>query len=167
MMTMRCYLPACRAVLVGLAAGRPLPAGSPAFAVTASLLAALEDPGAAADDERAEYAAMTLAAERSVQLLDATDPLDRRRVVVALDAAVSASHLAETGEVLLAAAIPLTGVAAFHVDDVSVQPLVDDALRTPDRAASTVAVAEALARLAQEDLAWYASQELDVLLRGC
>ena len=160
--TVRCYVPARRSMLADLAAGRPLPAGNTAFAVTPGLLDATGSPEAAADDEAAEYAATMLAADRSLRLLDAADPRDRRRVVVAVDAGASSLDAEAPGLVRLHEPVPLRGVASFHVDVADVEVLVDDAVRA--LAAGADAADEALAMLAGEELAWYAVQELDALL---
>lgn len=159
----RCYVPACRSLLADLAAGRPLPPGTAAVAVTPGLLAVSGSPGAPVDDEEAEYAATMLAAERSVRLLDADDPRDRRRVVLAVDAAVTNAGTGAPGQVRLAGPVLLAAVAAVHVDAAGDEPLVEAAVRALADG-DTDAADQALEALAGEDLAWYAPQELDSLL---
>lgn len=157
----RCYVPANRSVLADLVAGRPLPAGTMAVAVTPGLLTATGSSPDTADDEESEYAATLLAADRSVRLLDADDPRDRRRVVVAVDSEVTDAEPGAPGEVRTVDPVPPARVAAFHVDTIEAAPLVDAAVRALE---AGVAADDALDRLSAEDLAWYAPQELGSLL---
>lgn len=156
----RCYVPASFSSLTALAAGHSLPPGTPAIAVTPAFLAATGSPGAALDDEEAEYAATLVAVQRSLRLLDPDDPHDRRRVVLAVDAPVSDEGAESPGDVRLAEPLTLEQVAAIHVDVASAGPLVDAAVRE----LATGDDDEAADLLAAEDLAWYATWELDQLL---
>jgi len=139
-----------------------------AFAVTPALRVAYADPGVR-DEEELEYVAMTVAARVSLTRLDAGDPQDRRRVVVAADAEVNspgdAGELAHPAQVELVAPVPLASIASVHLDTDDVRDLVEAAVRALPEAAegdeSAVAVVDALDG---EDLAWYATQELDDLL---
>lgn len=159
----RCYVPACRSLLADLTAGRPLLSGTAAVAVTRGLLVATGSPGAALDDEEAEYAAMLLAAALSARLLDPDDPRDRRRVVVAVDAAVTDAGTGTAGDVRIDEPVPLARVRAVLVDAAEAELLVDAAVRAL-AAGDADGADKALEALAGEDLAWYAPQELDSLL---
>ncbi|HZG98094.1 MAG TPA: hypothetical protein VEY14_07515 [Nocardioidaceae bacterium] len=167
-MSMRCYVPASRSMLLDLVEGRPVPAGMHAYAVTPALLAATAYPGGGPEDEEAEYAALMLAAEASVLQLDPADPADRRRVVLAIDADVEGTSPAgdPPGEVRLRQAVHRAEVAAVHVDtgDLSRQGgLIDRALASRD-AGDDAGLERALDALAEVDLGWYAPSELDALV---
>lgn len=155
-------------MLVDLLEGRPVPAGANAYAVTPALLTATGVPQGGPDDEEAEYAALMLAAEASVLQLDGTDPADRRRVVLAVDADVDPAGVAADapGEVRLRQAVNRDEVAAVHVDtgDFSGRArLVDQALGARD-SGDEQELEQALDALADVDLGWYAPSELDSLL---
>ncbi|HEY6495340.1 MAG TPA: hypothetical protein VIZ43_18845 [Trebonia sp.] len=136
----------------------------PAFAVTP----ALREAYASGDDEELEYVAMLAAARQSLRLLDADPAAARRRVVLAADvpdAKVSwRAYDDEPATVEVGAAVPLTAVAAGHVDDLDAVADVAaaaDAVSAADAgdedASFTVDSAEA------HELAWYATQELQYL----
>ncbi len=161
--TVRCYVSGRRGTLVDLAAGRPIPAGTRANAVTAALLSALGTPSAARDDEAAEYAAARLAADTSVRLLDPDDPRDRRRVVVAVDVVVADADTAAPGEVRTAEPVTATAVVAVHVDTDDALPRVDEAVRAV-ATSDPRRIADALDALGDDELAWYAPWELTQLL---
>jgi hypothetical protein len=165
-MMIRCYVPACRSRLVHLAEGRPVAAGTGAYAVTPALLTATGASSGTPDDEEAEYAALMLAAEASVLLLDRADPADRRRMVLAVDADVDAAADGDVpGEVRLRQAVHLDEVAAVHVDtgDPGAQTgLVDRAVAARD-AGDDQGLEQALEALADVDLGWYDPSELHSL----
>jgi hypothetical protein len=158
----RAYVPLALAGLRALRDGGELPPG-PAYAVTPALREAYADTPVR-DDEDLEYVAMTIAARASLTMLDAADPADRRRIVVAVDAAVAPDD-AQPAYVRLDAAVPLARVASVHVDTDDLRPAVDAAVRALPAAADGDADAIALVdMLDSEDLAWFAVQEIaDVL----
>jgi hypothetical protein len=162
---MRVYLPS---TLPGLAdilvKGEAGPSPLHAFAVTP----ALREAYASGDDEELEYVAMLAAARQSLRLLGADQAAPRRRVVLAADvpgARVSwHAYDDEAAAVLVDAAVPLTAVASGHVDELSAVTAVAaaaDAVAAADAgdddASFTVDSAEA------QELAWYATQELEFL----
>jgi hypothetical protein len=158
-------------MLADLVHGRPVPAGSTAYAVTPALLTAT-GAGANPDDEEAEYAALMLAAEASVLLLDVGDPGDRRRIVLAVDAEVDGDHPnpeRPPGEVRLREAVQRAQVAAVHVDTGEAGQahkgvILVDAAVTALESANSNRLEQALEALADIDLGWYAPAELDYLL---
>jgi hypothetical protein len=165
-MSMRCYVPAFRSMLADLVDGRPVPAGTPAYAVTPALLAATGARHGEPDDEESEYAALMLAAEASVLLLDRAEPSDRRRVVLAVDADVSSAEEDTPGEVRLQQATHRIHVAAVHVDTGKAgqtEALIDRAVAARD-AGDGDRLEQALDALSHVDLGWYAPSELDSLL---
>lgn len=167
-MSRRCYVPASRATLVDLVEARSVPSGTHAYAVTPALLTATGAPTGEPENEEAEYAALMLAAEASVWLLDRADVTDRRRVVLAVDADADGTTDAgdAPGEVRLRQAVPREQIAAVHVDTGAAHEngeLVDRALAARD-AGDDEGLERALEALADVDLEWYAPSELGSLL---
>ena len=162
---MRVYLPSTMPGLAdALAKGEAGPSPLRAFAVTP----ALREAYASGDDEELEYTALLAAAKQSLRLLDADPGAPRRRVVLAVDvpdAQVSwQAYDDEPAAVLVASAVPVTAIAAGHVDELDAVPDVAaaaDAIAAADAgdddACFTVDSAEA------HELAWYATQELEYL----
>jgi hypothetical protein len=113
----RVYVPATVARLAAMhASGGVGPAPLAAHAVTEALRAAYPDGG----DEEREWAAMTSAAQASLDLLTEDDV--PRRVVVALDsAAVRPASGEDPTTVLLDEVVPVVRVAAVHVDSVDAE----------------------------------------------
>lgn len=162
---MRVYLPV---TLPGLAdvlgKGEIGPAPLRAFAITP----ALREAYASGDDEELEYVAMQAAARQSLRLLDADPGAARRRVVLAADVPDARvgwqAYDDEPAAVLVDDVIPVTAIAAGHVDE-------------PDAAADVAAAADAVTAADAGDddasfavdsaeaheLAWYATQELRYL----
>lgn len=134
---MRVYVPATLADLEQLVASGRVNA-STAFAVTDALAAAY-GPG---EDEEYEHSAMSAAAAASRLAQGDT----WRRVVIAADVADVTVIDAIQGEVRLAEALSLSEVVSVHVDQ---QPSSGE---LPDDDAA--------------DLQWFATQELDDLVKG-
>jgi hypothetical protein len=162
---MRVYLPSTLPDLANiLAKGEAGTVPLRAFAVTP----ALREAYASGDEEELEYVAMLAAARQSLRLLDADIDAPRRRVVLAADvpdAQVSwQAYDDEPATVQVGAPVPLTAIAAGHVDELDAVPDVTaaaDAVAAADLgdddASFTVDSAEA------HELAWYATQELQYL----
>jgi hypothetical protein len=157
---MRVYLPATLSSLAAALPARLFPAG-PAFAVTPGL----RESYASADTDELEYVAMSLAARASVRLI-AADPtvLRRRAVVVAeidpsLVSASAGADRASRGRVTVSQPIPMSCVAAVHVDHEDAIPAVTESALDPD---DDFAAGEA----ADHELLWYATQELDDVVRA-
>jgi len=167
---MRVYLPCTLPALArAVAAGELGPAPLTGFAVTPALV----EWYASGDTEELEYVALTEAARASLRMLtaDLADGVDAtpRRVVVAAEVAESAlgagGDLAEKGRVRLAEPVPMTKVAAVHIDDEYAMPDIKAALAAlpeadlgDDDARFTVDGAEA------HELMWFATQEIPDLL---
>jgi hypothetical protein len=160
---MRVYLPATLKMLTEALApesSRELAPGS-GFAVTAGM----REWYASGDTEELEYIALSLAAAASVELISADPSAARRRVVVAADVDPAAVSVAEDdtrasrGRVEITQPIAFARVAAVHLDDESAATAVQTAALDP---ADEFAAEEA----ADHELLWYATQEVDELLRG-
>ncbi|MGW4423571.1 DUF6912 family protein [Streptosporangium sp. NPDC004631] len=161
-----CTLPAlARVVTVGELGPAPLTG----YAVTP----ALTEWYASGDTEELEYVALTEAARASLRMLadDRADGIEApaRRVVIAADVADTdvtvGADLEERARVRLAAAVPLSKVAAVHVDEVAAMEDVEAAVaalpaadRGDDDARFAVDGAEA------NELLWYATQEISDLI---
>jgi hypothetical protein len=162
----RVYLPATTTVVRTLLDQRLLDPPLTAFAVTPALREWYVDD----DIEELEYAAMLEAARSSLRLLDADPAAARRRVVVAFDAPDSDVEVRDDldrGVVRVTAPVPLGAVASVHLDERAAEQAVAaaaDAIVAADlgsaEAQDTVDDAEGF------ELAWYATQELDEVLRG-
>ncbi len=163
----RVYVALSRAELTELV-GRAVLDGGSAFAVTPALRSSYAEAGID-DEEELEYVAMTVAAGVSLTRLDAGDPQDRRRIVVAADAEVRSPRdcdaPAHPAQVELMAPVPVAQVVSVHVDTDDVRDLVEaavHALRAAD--AGDESAEAAVDALGEEDLAWYGTQELDDVL---
>jgi hypothetical protein len=163
MPTVRIYLPGTVSLLAAhLATDSPKawPAG-PAYAVTPALV----EWYAEGDMEELEYAAMTLAAQASLALLADDARAPRRRVVVAADVPDSDLLVAidpsreQRGRVDVRRPVPLTAVAAVHVDD-------GQAERDVASAALSLDDDFAVGAAADHELLWYATQEIDQVVAG-
>ncbi len=132
---MRVYLPATVSTLAAALAEDPVQQFSPGvgYAVTPGL----REWYASGDTEELEYAALSLAAEASIALIAADPAAPRRRVVVAAEIADPAVVAASTdadrsarGQVSVGCPVPLSWVAAVHVDDQSAEDAVAAAAAT-------------------------------------
>jgi hypothetical protein len=162
---MRVYLPATTRTLRELVDTDELgPAPLTGFAVTPELRAWYRD----SDEEELEYAALTEAARGSLRMLDQEFGAEPRRAVVVADVPdgqVEPRPDLDRSVVRVTAPVPLTLVAAVHVDGPDAEKAV---------AAAVAVVLEA--DLGSEDakfvvdgaegheLLWYATQELGPLL---
>ncbi|HEV2639716.1 MAG TPA: hypothetical protein VGX23_31580 [Actinocrinis sp.] len=144
---MRVYLSATFAALADLArTGELGPAPLSGYAVTEALREAFDET----DDEELEYFATTLAAEDSFRLVtepSAAGPARRVVVVADLSDGQVAADLDPPGAVRLAGPVPRSAIASYHVDE-------------PDFAADPKDPEAA----ADQELLWYAAQELGDLL---
>jgi len=125
---------------------------------------ALRDWYGEADEEELEYAALSLAARDSLDLLAQASDAPRRRVVLAVDAPDGAVDEVPAGDadtdpaaVMLRVEQPWNRVQAVHVDDPAASPVVTAALGRPDDAS-------AQSSLEDLDLLWFATQEVEDLL---
>jgi hypothetical protein len=163
---MRVYLPSTLPVLAGvLAAGAAGPAPLRAFAVTP----ALREAYASGDDEELEYVAMLAAARESIRLLAADPDAQPRRVVLAAD--VSAADVSwqaygdEAAAVVVGAVVPVSAMAAGHIDEPAAEPDVAAAADASVAAdAGDVDAAFTVDSAEGHELAWYATQELAYVL---
>jgi hypothetical protein len=164
---MRVYLPTTLTALPAvLKEGELGPAPLHGYAVTP----ALREAYASGDEEELEYVAMLAAARESVRLLAADPEPPRRRAVLAAEVPDDdVTWMVQTGfpgegepaAVSVGTVIPVSKVAAGHVDDVAAEADV-----------AAAADASALADAGDEDaqftvdgaegheLGWYATQEL-------
>ncbi|MEV0382211.1 hypothetical protein [Nonomuraea sp. NPDC050643] len=169
---MRVYLPCTLPALASaVEAGGLGPAPLTGYAVTP----ALTEWYASGDTEELEYVALTEAARASLRLL-AADRADGgaaapRRVVIAAEVpdgvVIVGADLEQRAHVHLSEPIPLTKVAAVHIDDHGAVADIEaaiDALPASDQgdddARFAVDGAEA------HELMWYATQEIPDVLRS-
>jgi hypothetical protein len=162
---MRVYLPstfpALRALLDAGEVGDP---PLPGYAVTPEL----REWYAEGDLEEMEYVALSLAARASVRLLDADQDAVRRRVVVVVevpDDVVTLVPHVDRAAVKVTVPVAMRDVQSVHVDDPSAIPDVTTAADSVveadlggEEAAFAVEQAEG------HELAWYATQEIGILL---
>ena len=164
---MRVYLPATSTTLRQLRDESRLGDGPlTAFAVTPGLRDWYTDD----DVEELEYAAARLASRAALRLLDVDPAAARRRAVVSADvsdAAVTVRDDLDRGAVGVSEPVPLSSVAAVHVDD-------EDAEAAVAAAAAVILEADLGLESAQNtvddaegfELSWYAPQELGEVLDG-
>lgn len=177
---MRVYLPATLPLLAAWrAAGECGPAPLPACAVTP----ALRESYASGDAEELEYAATTAAAAASLRLLVAgpTGAAPRRgvvaavgaaprRVVVAADVADAAVRPGRDGHpatVTISEPVLWRSVTAVLADDAVAQATVARAVAAlPAADAGDPDAVFAVEDVDGHELGWWATQEVDELLRG-
>jgi hypothetical protein len=163
---MRVYIPATLATLGTLVeSGELVPVAGTAFAVTP----AFRESYAAGDTEELEYAAMTEAARASLRLLatelDNSTVLPRRVVVAADVERVRLRPDLDDAAVTVAGPVPLSAVAAVHVDLAEAEDAVRAAATVVDAADLGDPDAEfALGEAEDHEMAWYATQEISFLL---
>lgn len=164
---MRVYIPATLQTLQTLVdAGEFAPISGTAFALTPML----RESYAAGNTEELEYAAMIEAARASLRLLAAElddEPKTMpRRVVIAADVdQVRLRPDLDDAAVTVSGSIPVTAVAAVHVDLAEAEPAVRAAAAVVDAADLGDPDAEfTLGDAEDHEMAWYAPQELPFLL---
>lgn len=165
---MRVYIPATVSMLRALnAKGEVAAVGDTAFALTP----ALRESYATGTAEELEYAAMTEAARASLRLLAgelADDPegaLPRRAVVSADVEDATLRPDLDHAVVRLAGPVPVSLVAAVHLDTEEAGPAVRAAAAVIDAADLGDEDAEfTLGDAEDHELAWYATEELPFLL---
>lgn len=155
----RVYLPATLPAL-----SRAYTARAVAAARGCAVTPALRTWYGEADEEELEFAALSLAARSSLDLLEQAPDAPRRRVVLAVDApardvdeAPAADAEADPAAVILRMELPWNRVEAVHVDDPGTSPLVTAALEHPDDESAQSALEDV-------DLLWFATQEVEDLL---
>ena len=165
---MRVYIPATVTMLRALNAKGEISAVSDtAFALTP----ALRESYATGSAEELEYAAMTEAARASLRLLagelsdDPDGALPRRAVISADVEGPTLRPDLDFGVVRLPGSIPLSQVAAVHLDTEEAEPAVRAAADVVDKADLGDPDAEfTLGDAEDHELAWYATEELPFLL---
>lgn len=165
---MRVYIPATVTMLRALnAKGEVAAVGDTAFALTP----ALRESYATGTAEELEYAAMLEAARASLRLLAgelADDPsgvLPRRAVISAEVEGATLRPDLDFGVVRLAGSVPMSLVAAVHLDTEDAEPAVRAAADVIDAADLGDLDAEfTLGDAEDHELAWYAAEELPFLL---
>jgi hypothetical protein len=163
---MRVYIPATLAMLRTLfEPGELVPVGGTAFAITP----AFRESYATGNTEELEYAAMNEAARASLRLLAAeldTSSVLPRRVVVAADVEQVRLHPdLHDAAVTIVGPVPLSAVAAVHVDLAEAQDAVRAAAAVVDAADLGDPDAEfTLGDAEDHEMAWYATQEIHFLL---
>jgi hypothetical protein len=159
----RVYLPATIAMLRELESSGEFRARSgTAFALTP----ALREAYVSGSDEELEYAALLDAARASLRLIAAEEKGEPRRVVVSADVAgVTLRPDLDAPVVRIGGPIPLSAVAAIHVDAPEAADAVAAAAAVIDAADLGDPDAEfTLGDAEDHELAWYAPQELPFLL---
>ncbi|GAA4546145.1 DUF6912 family protein [Amycolatopsis samaneae] len=160
---MRVYLPATIAMLRELnTTGEFRARSGTGFALTP----ALREAYASGSDEELEYAALLDAARASLRLIAAEEKGEPRRAVVSADVE-DATHRPDldAAVVRLAGPVPLSRIAAIHVDAAEAEEAVTAAAAVIDAADLGDPDAEfTLGDAEDHELAWYAPQELPFLL---
>lgn len=157
-MSVRAYLPASLPLLADWVAAGEVPAGRAAHAVTHRLRDEYPDGG----DEEWEYVALTTAAQQSVGLLD--ESAVPRRLVLAVDVPrVEPAEGEDASAVTVPGPVRIRDVAAVHVDSTDAEPVVA-AAREVWHAGEHERDA-AWDRCLDHELGWYATQEIDEVLR--
>lgn len=165
MTSTRIYLPATLPALRELAAQREWRSGPLAgHAVTP----ALREWYAEGDQEELEYVAFTRAAQAALHLLRKDAAAPRRRVVISADVPAEGIRVGEfelgSSTVTLLAPVPLSDIAAFHVDSADAESDVATAAAAVDEAEAGDPDAQFAVDTAEDhELEWYDVTELDQL----
>ncbi|MPQ99819.1 hypothetical protein GB931_18225 [Modestobacter sp. I12A-02628] len=164
---MRVYLPATTTVLRRLLDDRRLEGPHTGFAVTPDVRSFYDVD---ADDEELEYAALLAAARSSLRLIDIDPGAVRRRVVLALevpDGAVEpiGDEDVDRGAARITGDVTIAQVASAHVDLAEAEEDVRAAVAVVLEADLGDEDAQFLVDQAEgHELAWYANQEIGVVL---
>lgn len=163
---MRVYLPVTSVGLRRLASdGRLASPPLTGFAVTPGLREHYIDD----DIEELEYAAMADAARACLRLIDADPTAAKRRIVVSADvpdAEVQVRDDLDRGVVRVDVEVPIAWCASVHSDDADAEEVVATAAQLVDAADLGDPEAEEAVDDAEGfELSWYATQEIDELLR--
>lgn len=123
------------------------------------------------DDEELEYVAFTRAAQASLELLHSDEKAPRRRVVVSVDVPPAAVSFVDrelgNSAVRVVEPVPLSAVAAIHVDTAAAQADVAAAADAAPAAAAGDDDAQFTVDSAEDhELAWYDVSELPQLATG-
>ncbi|GAA3843879.1 hypothetical protein GCM10022243_07910 [Saccharothrix violaceirubra] len=159
---MRVYLPATVALLRDLVDRNEFaPVGGTGFALTP----ALRESYATGDTEELEYSAMLDAARASLRLIAAEDKPFYRRVVVSVDVDATVRPDLDFSVVKVSGPVPLSSIAAVHVDTGEAEDAVREAAEVIDAADLGDPDAEFVLGTAEDhELAWYVPQEIPFLL---
>ena len=164
---MRIYLPGTWPMLRKLVkSGKFDPIGGTAFALTPRL----RESYVSGDDEELEYAALTEAARASLRLLAVElglgEDVAARRVVIAADLEeVTLRPDLDDGAVRISGPVPMSAIAAVHVDDEEAAHAVREAAGVIDKADLGDLDAEFLVGEAEDhELAWYSPEEVSFLV---
>jgi hypothetical protein len=161
----RVYLPATMPILAALRDSGALGPPTEAHAVTPTLREWYSE----GDEEELEYVAFTRAAQGALRLLRQAPSAPRRRVVVSADLPVSQLRGTDqdlgSSKVGVSAAVPLSAVAAIHVDGAAAEADVAAAAEVVEEAAAGDPDAQFTVDGAEDhELEWYDPTELDRLV---
>jgi hypothetical protein len=164
---MRIYVPRTGTTLRLLAERRTV---SPAPVFGCAVTPELRDYFPGADDDELDAEALRTAAAESLRMLAADDGEDRRRAVLAVEAAdavVTADPGAGRTAVLVSVEVPITDVVAIYVDGDDAHAAVAAATSALDAADRGDHDAARTVRLLDDhELLWYGTQELRDLVAG-
>ncbi len=160
----RVYLPATMPALAALHERGPRDAPPEAHAVTPTL----REWYAEGDEEELEYVAFTRAAQGALRLLRRDAKAPRRRVVVSVDLPADTVRRVDrdlgSSLVGVAPTVPLSAVAAIHVDSADAEGDVAAAADVVEEAAAGDPAAQFTVDGAEDhELEWYDPSELDRL----
>jgi hypothetical protein len=161
----RVYVPATLPALSALKERGELLSDGDAHAVTP----ALREWYAEGDEEELEYVAFTRAAQAALRLLRRDPGAPRRRVVVSADLPTTTVRRGDrelgSSRVAVAAPVPLSAVAAIHVDGSAAEASVAAAAEVVEEAAAGDPDAQFTVDDAEDhELEWYDPSELDRLV---
>jgi hypothetical protein len=161
----RVYVPATMPQLAALRERGELAVPTEVHTVTPTL----REWYAEGDEEELEYVAFTRAAQGALRLLRHDPKAPRRRVVVSVDVPASAVRRVDqdlgSSLVGMTAAVPMSAVAAIHVDSRSAEADVKAAADVVEEAAAGDPDAQFTVDGAEDhELEWYDPSELETIL---